>query len=63
MDVLVETVSFERSGKTWEEKLTALLVFVESPLVPVFVGTECGRQRSSRFIVGVVNVIPINGYF
>jgi hypothetical protein len=63
MDVLVEMVSCEGNGYSWEKKLTALLVFMESPIIPVLVGTEGGSQRSSRFIVGFAGVIIINWYF
>lgn len=56
-------VSFYRDRHYGEEKLTAFLVFMESPIVPVSVGTECGSQRPPRFIVRIALVIFVDGDF
>lgn len=63
MDVLVEMVSFERDTHSWKEKRTALLVFMESPIVPVPVGTKGRSKCPSRFIIGITDVIIVNGDF
>jgi hypothetical protein len=59
----MQTVSFCLDRHSGEETLTAFLVFMESPVVPISVGTECGSQCSPRFIVGVAVVILVDGYF
>src|SRR5436309_1946560 len=63
MDVLSQGISLGLDSQFGEGKLTACLVFMESSIVAVSVGTECGRQRPPGLIVRVTVIVLVDGDF
>ena len=63
MDVLTQGISLDLDSQFSEGKLTTYLVFMESSIVAVSVGTECGRQRPPGLIVRVTVIILVDGDF